>query len=89
MTILYARNYKIQYYFNNSYEKRKKKKNFIFYLILYFIEKAKRPQKVQATQTEGARAVSPVTPHKIKSVSQKTPIKKIAQLTESPKSAVR
>lgn len=52
-------------------------------------EKVKRPQKVQATQTDGARDVSPATPHKVKSVSQKTSAKKIAQPHESPKSAVR
>lgn len=57
--------------------------NFVF---VFQIEKAKRPQKVQATQTDGARAVSPATPHKVKSVSQKP--KKNVQ-TESPKSVVR
>jgi len=55
---------------------------------LYLTEKIKRAQKVQATQTDGVRAVSPATPHKIKSVSQKNTTKKSAQ-TECPKSIVR
>ncbi|VVC26144.1 Hypothetical protein CINCED_3A015350 [Cinara cedri] len=54
------------------------------------LEKVKRAQKVQATQTDGVRALSPGTPaHRLKSVSQKTPVKKITQPHESPKSGIR
>jgi len=51
---------------------------------LYFTEKIKRAQKVQATQTDGARDTSPATPHKIKSV-----MKKNTQQNEIPKSIIR
>lgn len=56
---------------------------------LFFTEKIKRAQKVQATQTDGVRAVSPVTPHKVKTVSQKSATKKHAPPHESPKSIIR
>jgi len=36
----------------------------------------KRAQKVQATQTDGVRDISPATPHKIKSGFQKNIVKK-------------
>jgi len=47
-------------------------------------EKIKRAQKVQATQTDGARDTSPATPHKVKSV-----MKKNTQQNEIPKSIIR
>lgn len=56
---------------------------------MYLTEKVKRAQKVQATQTDGVRAISPATPHKAKSISQKTSTKKIPRPHESPKSVVR
>jgi hypothetical protein len=52
-------------------------------------EKVKRAQKVQATQTDGVKSISPGTPHKTKLVSQKTSSKKNPQPHESPKSVVR
>ncbi|XP_050424277.1 uncharacterized protein LOC126835621 isoform X2 [Adelges cooleyi] len=42
------------------------------------LEKITRAQKVQATQTDGVRSASPATPHRVKLVSQKTPVKKNA-----------
>ncbi|KAF0765515.1 Uncharacterized protein FWK35_00008033 [Aphis craccivora] len=48
------------------------------------LEKIKRAQKVQATQTDGARDTSPATPHKVKSVTKKN-----AQQNEIPKSIIR
>ncbi|XP_025408595.1 uncharacterized protein LOC112682271 isoform X2 [Sipha flava] len=53
------------------------------------LEKVKRAQKVQATQTDGVKSISPGTPHKTKLVSQKTSSKKNPQPHESPKSVVR
>lgn len=52
------------------------------------IEKVQRAQKVQATQTDGMKIVSPATPHKVKSVLQKTTTKKNTQ-AECSKSIVR
>lgn len=51
---------------------------------LYVTEKIKRAQKVQATQTDGARDTSPATPHKVKSVTKKN-----AQQNEIPKSIIK
>ncbi|XP_025197819.1 uncharacterized protein LOC112596379 isoform X2 [Melanaphis sacchari] len=48
------------------------------------LEKMKRAQKVQATQTDGTRDTSPATPHKVKSITKKS-----AQQNETPKSIVR
>ncbi|XP_050524276.1 uncharacterized protein LOC126895959 [Daktulosphaira vitifoliae] len=41
------------------------------------LEKKICAQKVQATQTDGVKSGSPATPHKVKLVSQKIPLKKI------------
>jgi len=60
--------------------------NYYFFLNYFLTEKVKRAQKVQATQTEIARDASPATPHKSKSISQKTVTKKISQPHASPKS---
>lgn len=55
---------------------------------MYLAEKIKRAQKVQATQTDGTRDVCPVTPHKIKSVSHKNSVKKLAQPHESQNTVI-
>jgi len=47
-------------------------------------EKIKRPQKVQATQTDGARDTSPATPHRVKSVTKKN-----SQQNEIQKSIIK
>lgn len=44
----------------------------------------KRAQKVQATQTDGARDASPATPHKVKLLTKKS-----AKQNETPKSIIR